>query len=266
MENYELRAKAREALAGQWGINAIITLFVYIITTVIQGAVTRLFGFNATNSDGLLYLLVTYALSIFILFAFSYGQNYIALEVAKGQKAEIGDVFSIFNKKYYVPMMIFNLISEVLNFLISLIIFVPIMLIFGFTAYMSFALGGSTNGLTRLLNDGEISTSTAIIFVVLILAVLVLFFIVSYIIAGVFKFAAWAKLENPEMPTLKALTYAWYLIKDRIGKYILLNLSFIGWWIFCIFIIPVLWVVPYINTSLAEFYLNAKNERDFMNV
>lgn len=39
-------------------------------------------------------------------------------------------------------------------------------------------------------------------------------------------------------------------------RYFLLNLSFIGWGILCIFTLGIglLWLIPYINTSLAEFY------------
>lgn len=53
------------------------------------------------------------------------------------------------------------------------------------------------------------------------------------------------------------------LLKDRIGTYILLQLSFIGWYLLgaIALFIGLLWVIVYVNVSVAEFYEQARIEK-----
>lgn len=255
MENYEMRAQAREALRGQWGTNAAIVFFSGLISNVLAMAITSITSFDTSSYAS---VITTFLIGIFITFAFTYAQYYVALEVIRGDRAEIGDIFAIFSGKYYVPMLVFNLISTFLQFILGLIIYVPMLLIFGFGAYFTFAFGG-TSSITGLF--GSLSAFSSAFYIVVTIVTVALFLLLTFIMDGVFKFAAWAKIENPDLPTLKAVSYAWFLIKDRLWKYILMNLSYIGWWLTCIFILPIFWVVPYYNTGLAAFYANAQNEK-----
>lgn len=54
------------------------------------------------------------------------------------------------------------------------------------------------------------------------------------------------------------------LLKDRIGTYILLQLSFIGWYLLgaIALFIGLLWVIVYVNVSVAEFYEQARIEKE----
>ncbi|BDP56588.1 hypothetical protein EfmJHP36_10670 [Enterococcus faecium] len=59
------------------------------------------------------------------------------------------------------------------------------------------------------------------------------------------------------------MKYGWFLLKDRIGTYILLQLSFIGWYLLgaIALFIGLLWVIVYVNVSVAEFYEQARIEK-----
>lgn len=257
MRNYELRGKAREALRGQWGINAAVILVVNLIVYMIGLVVVRITSFSAGTFQN---VIIDLLLNFLIIFAFTYGQSYIALDVSRGNRAEIGDIFVIFQKKYYVPMAIFNFIGQLLTFVMSLIVFIPILLIFGLGTYITIATS-NVDSLMNIFTSMPVLSTGVVIMVVL--ALTAISFIFSVIIGGIFQFAAWAKIDNPDMPTMSALKYAWLLLKNRLGQYILLNLSFIGWYLTCILILPIFWVTPYVNVTLATFYNDLKQEKGF---
>lgn len=62
--------------------------------------------------------------------------------------------------------------------------------------------------------------------------------------------------DHPEYSILEAITESKKRMKGYKGKYFLLNLSFIGWGILCIFTLGIgfLWLTPYIQASTATFY------------
>lgn len=256
MENSEIRAQARAALKDQWGTNAAIVFCSRIFVGFFTLAVANIGRFDTYSYwNGI----ITFLIAIFIAFAFIYAQYFVALKVIRGNRAEFTDIFVIFSGKYYLPMFVFNLVSTFLQFLSGLIIYVPMLLIFGFASYANFAFGGllaSLGGLFRALSINNI------LYMLVTVVTVVLFVLFVFIVSGIFQFAAWAKIENPTLPIFKAISYAWFLIKDRLWKYILLNVSFIGWGLSCIFVLPVLWVLPYYNTSMAAFYVNAQNEKE----
>lgn len=257
MKSSEYRLRAREALEGQWGINAGITFLNGIITSVIGGIVGGVVNFPV---DSVGPIAIPSILNILVLFAFDYALYYIGLAVIRGKRAEVSDLFAIFQGKYYFPMMIFNLISTLLQFLLGLVVAIPILLMVGTGAYLGIAANGAES-LTNLLTQfsGSISIGLIIAFV----AVLILLMLVSAIVSGIFMFAAWAKIENPDLPVSKALSYGWFLLKDRMGKFILLNISFVGWLILSAFalFIPLFWLTPYINVTIAAFYDQAVQEK-----
>lgn len=83
------------------------------------------------------------------------------------------------------------------------------------------------------------------------------------IVGGLFQFAVWAKFDYPELTVMQALRYAWYLMKDRWFTYILLQLSFVGWYILgaLALVFGLLWVIAYVNVTAAGFYDHARNEK-----
>lgn len=72
--------------------------------------------------------------------------------------------------------------------------------------------------------------------------------------------------DHPEYSVFEAITESRRRMKGYKGKYFLLNLSFIGWGILCLFTLGIgfLWLAPYIYTSNATFYQNliADNEKE----
>lgn len=81
------------------------------------------------------------------------------------------------------------------------------------------------------------------------------------IVPGIVKALAYALtpyilLDNPKLSTVEAIHLSREMMFGYKAKLFLLLLSFIGWGILCLFTcgIGVLWLLPYISSSLAAFY------------
>lgn len=246
----EYKKTAKEALRGQWGINAGIVFLTVILTLAISQVST-------ITRDSSLQSVLSFILTCTLAFPISYSLNYIALYVLRGGHAEIGQIFVVFSKAYYKPLFFINLFSQIVTFILSLVLFLPILLTVGVGIYVSLVFN---NG---VMDYSSISSGQLISIVGLYFVLLIVFLFVSAIIGIVFRFAVWLQFDYPELSTMDSLKQAWFLIKDRWFKYILLELSFIGWYIlgFVFLFVGLLFVASYVNTASAAFYDQALKEK-----
>ena len=87
------------------------------------------------------------------------------------------------------------------------------------------------------------------------------------IIPGIIKAFSYALtpyiiMDEPELTARQAITRSCEIMQGRRWKLFCLYLSFIGWGILCLltFGIGFLWLVPYMNASIAAFYEDARAE------
>ncbi len=87
------------------------------------------------------------------------------------------------------------------------------------------------------------------------------------IIPGIIKAFSYALtpyilLDEPELTAKQAIARSCEIMQGRRWKLFCLYLSFIGWGILCLltFGIGFLWLVPYMNASIAAFYEDARAE------
>ena len=92
------------------------------------------------------------------------------------------------------------------------------------------------------------------------------------IIPGIMKAFSYALtpyiiMDEPELTARQAITRSSEIMQGRRWKLFCLYLSFIGWGILCLltFGIGVLWLVPYMNASVAAFYEDARAEYEAEN-
>ncbi len=66
--------------------------------------------------------------------------------------------------------------------------------------------------------------------------------------------------DNPDIPANQCYDITAKLVKQNFGKVLLLNLSFIGWWLLVLLTLGALnvYVAPYYKTSVANLYLSLK--------
>ena len=88
-----------------------------------------------------------------------------------------------------------------------------------------------------------------------------------FIIPGIIKSYAYAMtpyilVDNPELSPNEARLKSIEIMRGHKWKFFGLQLSFIGWFLLCILSLGVgfIWLIPYVRTSYAAFYLNLKEE------
>lgn len=246
----DYRKIAKESLRGQWGINAGF-IFLSSLLGMAIGQVTGVINSGAVQS------FMSFLISTFVLFAFSYAIYYVGLFVVRGGRADIGQLFVVFQGKYYLPILIINVIYLIVQYVLGFVIFIPMILQGGLAFYFSLVMGA---GSVDYFSIGQLASAG---FVLLFLITLILFLFVTGIVGGLFRFAAYLKFDYPELSPTECIKKAWDLIKDRWGQYILLELSFIGWYILgaLLFVIPLLWAIAYSNAATAAFYDQALKEK-----
>lgn len=90
-----------------------------------------------------------------------------------------------------------------------------------------------------------------------------LLFIIPGIIAAIsYSLVHYIKLDNPELSELEVIKKSKQMMQGHKMEYVLLSLSFIGWAILGIFTFGILyvWLIPYINVTMANFYNKIKQE------
>ncbi len=246
----EYRQLAKDRLNGQWGINVGLVVIVGLLSGAISSVSTI-----ANNEN--IQLGISFLLGIFVLFAFSYALYYISLYVVRGGRAELGQIFVVFQQGYYVPLLLINIVAQIVQYALAALFFIPLLLQAGGSVYFSLI---SSGGVTNVENMG---TMFNVGLFTLYFILLIIFLLVSTIISIIFKFAVWVKFDYPDLSVGESIKRAWLLLKDRWGQYILLQLSFIGWYLlgFVALIVGLLFVAVYVNTASAAFYDQALKEK-----
>lgn len=110
--------------------------------------------------------------------------------------------------------------------------------------------------------QNELAGNVLLGFLLVIFSLLMI--LIGIFISGVFQFAVWVKIDDPDLSVGDAIKYVLYLMKGRFGQYLLLQLSFIGWFIIGILVVGIglLWVIPYHDVAIASFYDTARKEKD----
>ena len=89
-----------------------------------------------------------------------------------------------------------------------------------------------------------------------------LLFIVPGIIKGIsYSMGLYILAENPDWTARECIKESKRIMKGNIGKFFVLALSFIPWYLLCsvTFGIAIIYVYPYVNATIANFYNSIKD-------
>jgi uncharacterized membrane protein len=99
----------------------------------------------------------------------------------------------------------------------------------------------------------------------LLMSIFTFLWLCLFVIPGIIKALSYSQAmyilyDNPEFKALEAITLSRKMMDGYKGKYFVMQLSFIGWAILSIITIGIgfLWLVPYVQTSNANFYDDVK--------
>ncbi|MGX7244934.1 hypothetical protein ACWOC1_08790 [Enterococcus quebecensis] len=107
------REQARTSLKNQWGTMAWIT-FLAVFTRFIIGTIVG--GIANLPQDSVGNNLISFLLNNFIFFAITYGTYYCALQVLRGRKVSTGMLTTVFQGKFYIPMLLINFTQYLVEF------------------------------------------------------------------------------------------------------------------------------------------------------
>lgn len=250
LSNSEIKSKAKKALKGNW-ILAVLTFIVYnIITNSISIGynVCKFKNFSAVNENNDLGINVTICLAALILTGpMTYGLKRFFINLVRNENYKIENIFEGF--KHFGGTFIINIVLFIYGFLISLVIFIPFIIIIVATSITPFSLQG-------------LSTNKAFLAVFVVILVISMYLIITIILLR-YSMTYYIYIDNPEMGAMKAIKESVLMMDGNKTKLLLLYLSFILWYILGIFTLGIgfLWIYPYINTSIAVFYDEIKNAK-----
>ena len=231
----ELKKQAREAMAGRCGtlvgataINLFLTFSCSLIPTLF---------FSGTTLYDIIFLNLTLFLFFLLLSLFQAGYLKICLSTLRGEPISVGDMLYAFYHhpdQYVLMFLIINGISSV----IALISSIP-----GFQ-YLSSPSAELTLG-TALSIDAELS-SLMIVYVYKLIGSLV-----STLVLVPFSLSSFVLNDTPGIGPIQAIRQ----------RFLLLLLSFLGLEILasCSCAIGFLWVMPYMQITMAAFYQERKD-------
>ena len=253
MNIYTIKKSARESLKGNWGQAVLCCLIFFLINT----GLPYIGGFNSKSFS----FLLTIAFSV-LLGPLNAGVNYFFLKLSRKEKVCLEDLFYPFKK--FLRYFLCHLLTSIFGFLWSIpAIIVMILAIVAFL-FSSFNVYNSFYSFYSFESANYIN-GKLIFNIILLIIVLIVIGICLQIFLNRYALSHFILLDNPLLGSYDAITESVTMMKGYKLKLFLLNLSFIGWGLLCIptFGIGLLWLLPYIYTSIATFYEEIKKTYNY---
>ena len=128
-KNSEIRSMASRIKGHVGGGNRILA---FIATIAIQSMVSSLVlsltnhTFQQTRET-----IIDYIFGILCFFALTISLNIMALFLIRQREIHVSDIFLVYDKRYYVPFLLLNLVNALVNYLISFVTFLPHLVVGG---------------------------------------------------------------------------------------------------------------------------------------
>lgn len=227
----ELRKRAREILHGNWGKGACITLAYLLITLIINYIL-------AAFKDNAIAYTILYIAEILITLPLSFGLIVCFLKISRSQETKAfsfcSEGFSRFSRVWKV---FFQVIVRMILPIVCLIFVMFLMILLTIISLKSWIF-------------------------ILIGVALYIACIVYVVSRGLlYSLAYYIAYDEPTLSAKECVLKSENLMTGNRGNIFLLELSFIGWAILAAipFGLGYIWLIPYIQVSLACFYEKVTN-------
>ncbi len=239
----DIRKQARESLTGKWGKSALIILIYFLFSFAL--------GFIQSLVEDISFLSFVVEIgSAIITIPISFGLIISFIKLKRGEEVKC---YEFFKYGFANFTRSWKLTGNIL-----LKIWLPILLyvlaIIAFSLSITFGVAASV-----------VSSSSTILILAFVLgiALLVAAFVYLFIKSLLYSFTYFIAYDNEDMSGKEVVEESAKLMKGHRGKYILLQLSFIGWIILSAFTlyIGMLWLFPYIQISMICFYEALKENK-----
>ena len=239
----DIKKSARETLAGKWGKGALIVL-AYFLFAFALGFVS-----NLVENIAFLSLIVEVA-TIVITIPVSFGLISSFIKLKRGEEVKVFDFFTYgFNNFSRSWKIAGNILLKM-----WLPILLYVLATFAFIFAITFGVVASA-----ISSSGAFAVIASFVGLALFIAAFIFLFVksLSYSLAYLIAY------DNEAMEGKEAVEESKKLMAGNRGKYVLLQLSFIGWAILTIFTlyIGMLWLVPYMQVAIICFYEALKDKK-----
>ncbi len=256
MKISELKKEALVKLSGKWGKAAGI----YIVVTLISFGMALIP--NVSTSAAVVFLLNLF-ISL-VSFAFSYGLLASMIKLSRTEKVDLMDFVTIGLKNIWKIIKIY--LVMILKLWLPILLYIVAAVLIGVSAYMLAA--SEANALIYMLASCILLIVSCILFIVKSLLYSLQFYLLY---------------DNPNAKAGEILNKSAELMKGNRMKYLLTELSFLGWVILVVFasvlaapilpiLSPILMLVgtlilsPYMSFTLINFYEDVAGISDVQEV
>lgn len=230
----ELKARAKGQLLGKYGTVIPAVLAVEIIMLSISGVIS--FPLNPQTIPGAIGSFIVECLMQLLGGIFIAGQTYLYLNISCGGNIRVSDVFYGFTHHPDRAILI-----QLLQLLLMLAAYVPLFVVLG---------------LWMVIDS---------IYMLIPVAVTFCFgLIVSVIISLMYSQSYFVMLDFPDFTALQCLRYSRGIMKGSKARRFYLDMSFIPLYLLGLLTccIGLLFVIPYVNTTYSNFYLELMSKRN----
>ena len=230
----ELKARAKGQLLGKYGTVIPTVLVVEIIMVSVSGILS--FPLNPQTIPGAVLSFIIECLVQLLAGIFLAGQTYLYLNISCGGNIRVSDVFYGFTHHPDRAILI-----QLFQLLLMLASFVPLFAVLG---------------LWMVIDS---------IYMLIPVAVAFCFgLIVSVIISLMYSQSYFVMLDFPDFTALQCLRFSRRIMKGSKARRFYLDMSFIPLYLLGLLTccIGLLFVIPYMNTTYSNFYLELMSKRN----
>lgn len=230
----ELKRRAREALAGRYGLPMASFVIVQMIVLIVDAPFSPSLGSAPGNFQFAVYLLASFIISL-LSAVLNCGLVYIHLNLSRGKKAKVSDVFRFFTMH---PDRI--ILSELIMSCVYLAVALPAI----------------------VCTMAVLSISVSVFSVLAVVMVWILTLIPFCMLSLSYELVYYLLIERPNAPIKDILAESRRFMHGNKARKFYINLSFLGMISLSVlsFGIGLLWVTPYISQTNAQFYRNVTGE------
>lgn len=242
----EIRATAREKLAGKWG-KAVILILGYFLIALLLGFVSGLFSENSTIAG-----LLSIAVSVLEV-PLSYGLLTSFFKLYNNEEVKAFDFlsygFSNFGRAWAVSLRV------LLKLLVPIVLYIV-----GILCMSGSLISSSASVISGSSSFGAGSLIFALLGVIIIVISVVWMVIRSY----TYEMATYVAIDSPKLSTKEAVERSKEIMPGNRAKLFWLSLSFGGWMVLGIFTLGIgyLWLSAYMQVANVAFYyfVNGKKQ------
>ena len=234
----ELKALARKSLDGYYALLAGALVLISFLSGI--GGVLSVMLFQGNSMFNLVMSQIFSLIISVVMSVFSAGVYYMFLNVSRGKKTSMQDVTYLF---YHHPdrIIVVSLIVTVVQYLLML----PSMI-------MNYRMDVSANLL-------EVLQQSLLVSLVMFVGI-----VVAQLVTMPIAFGYYLLIDDVEMNATDALKKSMQMMKGNYGRYIYMQLSFLGLMILGVLTLYVgfIWIMPYMQMTEIEFYREILGELD----